>query len=210
MPPTAAGACRGAAGGGRARRGRARAARGAARPLPARARGRRRRGPLVVRRARARPSSSTGGRCSTGRASWPHPHRVAAAYLELAVLVRALEGLSAAVGVRGEPRSGLALGRPVRPAREPARPRAGRPARARCIIPRGHGRRAHRRRVDQRRFRRAHGAASASRGRRSPPTSSSRFPGGKGANQAVAAARIGAKVQHDRRGRRRSRSPTRR
>ena len=34
------------------------------------------------------------------------PHRVAAAYLELAVLVRALEGLSAAVGFDASPDRG--------------------------------------------------------------------------------------------------------
>ncbi len=34
------------------------------------------------------------------------PHRVAAAYLELAVLIRALEGLSAAVGFEASPDRG--------------------------------------------------------------------------------------------------------
>ena len=41
----------------------------AARPLPARARGRRGRGPVVVRRAGRAPSSSTGRRCSSAPAS---------------------------------------------------------------------------------------------------------------------------------------------
>ena len=43
------------------------------------------------------PSSSTGSRCSNRAGVSVEPHRVAAAYLELAVLVRALEGLSASV-----------------------------------------------------------------------------------------------------------------
>ena len=48
----------------------------------------------MVRRARAQASSSSGGRCSRAPASTPRPDRVASAYLELAVLVRALQGLS--------------------------------------------------------------------------------------------------------------------
>ena len=50
-PPTAGGTRLGASGGGRERRAGARRARRAARPVPARARGRRRRGTLVVRGA---------------------------------------------------------------------------------------------------------------------------------------------------------------
>ena len=65
----------------------------------------------MVRRAGRRPSSSTGGPCSTRAGVAVAPHRVAAAYLELAVLVRALEGLSAAVRWGVEPRPRLALGR---------------------------------------------------------------------------------------------------
>ena len=59
------------------------------------------------------------------------PERVAQAYLELAVLVRALEGLTAAAQHRGDARPLGALGRPLRPARQPARPRARGPARPR-------------------------------------------------------------------------------
>ena len=60
--------------------------------LPARARARARRGPLLVRRARRRRAASSGTRCSTARACAVSATRVAQAYLELAVLVRALEG----------------------------------------------------------------------------------------------------------------------
>ena len=60
-------------------------------------------------------------------------HRVAAAYLELAVLVRALEGLSCTVRWQSADRSRLPLGGPLRPAREPARPRARRSARDRRL-----------------------------------------------------------------------------
>ena len=58
------------------------------------------------------------------------PERVAQAYLELAVLVRALEGLTATAVVEATPGSGLALGGPLRPARQPARRRARGPARS--------------------------------------------------------------------------------
>ena len=58
----------------------------------------------MVRRARRRRSSSTGRRCSPAPAS-RLPRRVAAAYLELAVLIRALEGLSAAVEFGASPDS---------------------------------------------------------------------------------------------------------
>ncbi len=51
------------------------------------------------------------------------PERVAQAYLELAVLVRALEGLTTAVRLDATPDRSRALGGPLRPAREPARPR---------------------------------------------------------------------------------------
>ena len=118
------------------------------------------------------------------------------------MLIRALEGLVGGGRLRGEPRPRLALGRAVRPPREPARPRAGRPARTRRISA-GDARRAHRRRLDQRRLRRARGAAAPARARRSPARQFSRHPGGKGANQAVAAARLGAAVTTDRGGRRR-------
>ena len=57
----------------------------------------------------------------------------------------------------GGPGSRLALGRPLRPAREPVRPRAGRAARPRRVV----GRRAHGRRVDQPRPRRPRRAAAA-------------------------------------------------
>ena len=64
------------------------------------------------------------------------PHRVAHAYLELAVLVRALQGLADSARLESAPGPRLALGRPLRPAREPARRRPRRPARAcRLIVP---------------------------------------------------------------------------
>ncbi len=62
------------------------------------------------------------------------PERVAQAYLELAVLVRALEGLTAAAADRGGTDPRLPVGGPLRPARQPARPRARRPAHARRLL----------------------------------------------------------------------------
>jgi ribokinase len=121
------------------------------------------------------------------------PNRVTAAYLELAVLVRALEGLGGR-RVRGGAGSRLALGRPLRPAREPARPRAGRPPHARCIILRGVA-------VELT----VVGSINVDfvarmerlprPGETVPARQFERFPGGKGANQAVAAARMGATVR---------------
>ena len=69
------------------------------------------------------------------RAGVPVPaERVAQAYLELAVLVRALEGLDHG-GPGGRTSRGLlALGRPVRSARQPARAGARRPPRARSGV----------------------------------------------------------------------------
>ena len=65
----------------------------------------------MVRRARARRSSSSGGRCSTAPACTRVPNRVAAVYLELAVLVRALEGLADAARLDSSPdRSSLWAG----------------------------------------------------------------------------------------------------
>ena len=62
-------------------------------------------------RARARASSSSGGRCSTAPACSACPNRVAAVYLELAVLVRALEGLATAASLDALPdRSSLWAG----------------------------------------------------------------------------------------------------
>ena len=61
------------------------------------------------------------------------PTRVTQAYLELAVLVRALEGPDDGVPLRVRDREVVALGRALRPARQPPRPRARRPARARRL-----------------------------------------------------------------------------
>ena len=105
--------------------------------------------------SRARRSWSTGSPCSRARACASAPERVAQAYLELAVLVRALEGLTDAVRIDAHARPRVALGRALRPAREPARPRARRPARARGPLDSPRAVRAHRRRVDQPRPRRA-------------------------------------------------------
>ena len=60
------------------------------------------------------------------------PHRVSQAYLELAVLVRALEGLVGVGPLRVGSRPHVALGGPVRPPREPLR-RGRRPAGARGL-----------------------------------------------------------------------------
>ena len=59
--------------------------------------------------------------------------RVAQVYLELAVLVRALEGLGGRVPHGLDAGQRLALGRPVRPPREPPRPGRGRSARPRRV-----------------------------------------------------------------------------
>ena len=133
-PSDARAAPGGAAARGRPRRDRARRARGAARPLPARARGRtapraargtasparpscvdwapvlnaRRRARARRRASRRRTSSS---RCSCARSRASPTRR----------------------GSDARARPLVALGRPLRPAREPARPRGGRPARARRL-----------------------------------------------------------------------------
>ena len=106
------------------------------RALPARARGRRRSRAARGTAGRAPPSSSTGRRCSTRAGVDVPPARVAQAYLELAVLVRALEGLDRLGPDRTRRRARVALGRALRPAREPARPRARRPPRACRVGPR--------------------------------------------------------------------------
>ena len=70
-----------------------------------------RRGPLVVRRARRGRAARLGGRARPRRRVACRPVRVAQAYLELAVLVRALEGLRAAADLGSEPdRSSLWAG----------------------------------------------------------------------------------------------------
>ena len=100
-----------AAAGGRARRNSARRAGAAARAVPARARAGHGRGALVVRRAGSRGSCATGGEVLERAGVSVSPVRVAQAYLELAVLVRALEGLRAAADIGSEPdRSSLWAG----------------------------------------------------------------------------------------------------
>ena len=61
------------------------------------------------------------------------PNRVASVYLELAVLVRALEGLADAARLEQHARPLVALGRPLRSARHAARLDGGRSARSRCV-----------------------------------------------------------------------------
>ena len=159
----------------RPRRDGARRARAAARPLPDRAGGRLGRGPVVVRRARAarelvdwQPVLDRAGVKSRRIASRP-------AYLELAVLVRALEGLASQVRWQSAIDRGSLWAGPLRPAREPARPRARRPARDRRLTA-SHERRAHGRRLDQPRSRRARRAAAARRGDGLRRATSSAFP----------------------------------
>ena len=117
-------------------------------------------------------------------------HRVAAAYLELAVFVRALEGLSSTVRWQSTIDAGSLVGRPVRPAREPARPRPGRAPRHRCLGGRRGSPSSGRSTSTSSRG----SSGCRGRARRSRQRRSSAFPGGKGANQAVAAARLGAEV----------------
>ena len=57
----------------------------------------------MVLAARARASSSSGDPCSTRAGVHASPDRVASAYLELAVLVRALQGLSDAARLDAAP-----------------------------------------------------------------------------------------------------------
>ena len=57
----------------------------------------------MVHRARAPASSSSGRPCSPAPGVQASPNRVAAAYLELAVLVRALQGLSDAARLDAPP-----------------------------------------------------------------------------------------------------------
>ena len=175
--------------------------RAAARPVPARARAGAAPRAAPGTASRARGSCATGRTSSTARACRVSPVRVAQAYLELAVLVRALEGLARGRGPRLRARPLVALGGPVRPAREPARPRrsktCARSPRSRAVA----------------------GAPSiavvgsinldlVARCERLPRPGETltgatfeRVPGGKGANQALAAARLGASVATGRRGR---------
>ena len=63
------------------------------------------------------------------------PNRVAAVYLELAVLVRALQGLEDAARMDVELDRSVALGGALRPPRHAARLDGRRPARARRVTP---------------------------------------------------------------------------
>ena len=153
------------------------------------------------------------------------PHRVAAAYLELAVLVRALEGLSAQVRWQS-PIDKSSLWAGLFDLREnllgrahddlgyrglTAAPSLGQAARDQsgvstvgCVAVDTSGVAAyaarHGRRSSPSSARSTSTSSPASSGcrgraRRSPGPRSSAFPGGKGANQAVAAARLGAQVR---------------
>ena len=185
-PPRRAG--RGAAGRRRTRRAGPRRARRAARryllELETERRPRGARGSASP----GRRSSSTGSRCSRAPASLASPHRVTAAYLELAVLIRALEGLASAVGFDASPDPGSLWAGLFDLRENLLAPGPGRPARPRRLSRPGDGRprRAHRGRVDQHRLRRADGAAAAAGrdGRRAPvqpaPGRQGREPGGRG------------------------------
>ena len=142
-----------------------------------------------------RPSSSTGSRCSTGPAcasrrtgSRPPTSSWRCSCGRSRASRRPSRWQSC-------PDRELALGRPVRPAREPARPRARRPARDRRLTfgPAWLSSSPSSGRSTSTSSRAWSGCRGP--GRRSPARASSGFPGGKGANQAVAAARLGAQVR---------------
>ena len=123
------------------------------------------------------------------------PRRVAAAYLELAVLVRALQGLSDAARLEAAARRVLAVGRPLRPARQPARLDGRRPAGPCRLALAGVARARASPSSGRSTSTSSPGRAAAAAGGDGHGAAFARVPGGKGANQAVASARLGADVR---------------